>query len=75
MTMKIRKPKEDLKGYGNFNANTKFLDIDTIRRINSNIEILVEAQKRAGTTKCNEFIRDWQWFIMLNDESRNENWD
>lgn len=74
MTMKIRKPKEDLKGYGIFDGNTKFLDVDKIRRINHNIEILVEAQKRAGFTKGNE-LRDWQWFIMLNDESKNENWD
>ena len=54
-------------------CEVKFMDMETIKRINSNLEILANAQKQAGTCYEANGLKNWQWEIMLRDESEREN--
>ena len=51
------------------------MDMDVIKRINNNMQILADAQKRAGIMYEPKEMKDWQWELMLRNETENEDWD
>lgn len=70
---------EIMNGYVNYKLaekrQTKMMNMDVIRRINSNMQILADAQKQAGIMYETKEMKDWQWELMLRNETENEDWD
>lgn len=71
--------KETVNGYVNGGTierrEAKTMDMDVIKRINNNMQILADAQKRAGIMYEPKEMKDWQWELMLRNETENEDWD
>ena len=53
---------------------SRMLNDETIRKINSEIEQNADAQEQAGLCKETAELKDWQWELMLQNESDNEDW-
>lgn len=71
--------KAIMDGYVNYKLaerrQVKMMDMDVIKRINSNMQILADAQKQAGIMYEPKEMKDWQWELMLRNETENEDWD
>lgn len=53
----------------------KKMDMETTKRINSNLENLTKVQEQAGIYREATKLKDWQWETMLENESKGEDWD
>ena len=53
--------------------NAKRLDPETIRKINTGIGEMAEKMDKAGLLKEDNGLKDWQWEIVLENESKDEN--
>jgi len=51
----------------------KPMDMETVKTINSRIGEKAEAMDKAGLLKEKHELKDWQWEIMLENESKDEN--
>lgn len=71
--------RDIMNGYVNYKLaerrQTKMMDMAVIKRINNNMQILAEVQKQAGITYEAKEMKDWQWELMLRNETENEDWD
>lgn len=52
--------------------NAKRMDPETIKAINSRIGEMAEKLDKAGLLKEETELKDWQWEIMLENESKDE---
>lgn len=52
--------------------NAKAMDMEKAKRINSNLAYMARVQKLNGIYRETAELKDWQWEIMLEDESKAE---
>ena len=56
-------------------AKDRYMAKETVAMINSNVEKLANEYEVNGLLHEQKELKDWQWEIMLENESRNENRD
>lgn len=71
--------KTIMDGYVNYKLaerrQVKMMGMNVIKIINNNMQILADAQKQAGIMHEAKEMKDWQWELMLRNETENEDWD